>query len=134
VMDGWIGVDLDGTLAKDDGFKGPEVIGVPVEKMLKRVKSALAGGKSVRVFTARVAPIYLRGENRERVEEARAAKVAIEKWCREHIGRRLPVTAVKDWECIEIWDDRCRQVKENTGEFVGGDLEDVAPVGEDDAE
>ena len=132
-MDGWIGVDLDGTLAKYDGFKGPEVIGVPVEKMLKRVKATLAAGKSVKVFTARVAPLFLRGETSERVEEARKAKTAVEKWCREHIGRRLPVTAVKDWQCVEIWDDRCRQVKENTGEFVGADLDDVEPAGGDDA-
>lgn len=53
-MSGWIGVDLDGTLAMYDGFKGPEHIGDPVPKMLERVKKWLAEGREVRIFTARV--------------------------------------------------------------------------------
>lgn len=33
---GWIGVDLDGTLAEYDGWKGPDEIGAPVEPMVER--------------------------------------------------------------------------------------------------
>ena len=35
---GWIGVDLDATLAYYDGFKGPEHIGEPIPQMVDRVK------------------------------------------------------------------------------------------------
>ena len=53
-MSGWIGVDLDGTLAEYGGWKGPDHIGPPVPKMLERVKSWIAEGRDVRIFTARV--------------------------------------------------------------------------------
>ena len=35
---GWIGVDLDGTLAHYDGWKGIEHVGPPIPAMLARVK------------------------------------------------------------------------------------------------
>lgn len=50
---GWIGVDLDGTLAHYDGWKGPEHIGAPIPAMVERVKAWLAEGKEVRISTAR---------------------------------------------------------------------------------
>ena len=53
---GWIGVDLDGTLAQYDGFKGCTVIGDPVQVMLARVKKWISEGIEVRIFTARVNP------------------------------------------------------------------------------
>jgi len=37
-MNPWIGVDLDGTLAVYDGWRGPEHIGPPVPAMVERVK------------------------------------------------------------------------------------------------
>ena len=51
---GWIGVDLDGTLAEYAGWVSEEHIGHPVPMMLERVKAWLAEGKDVRIFTARV--------------------------------------------------------------------------------
>jgi len=49
----WIGVDLDGTLAFDEGWKGHQHIGPPIPLMLERVKRWLAMDIEVRIFTAR---------------------------------------------------------------------------------
>ena len=53
-VDGWIGVDLDGTLAKYDGWHGIEHIGMPIRPMMERVRTWLAMGIQVKIFTARV--------------------------------------------------------------------------------
>ena len=55
---GHILVDLDGTLAIYNGYVGPTHIGEPVPKMLERVKSWLADGKTVKIFTARAHPAH----------------------------------------------------------------------------
>ena len=49
---GWIGVDLDGTLAFYQGWNEGK-IGDPVPVMLARVKGWLAEGVEVRIVTAR---------------------------------------------------------------------------------
>ena len=105
---GWIGVDLDGTLAHYETWVGPLDIGAPVLPMVERVKRWLSEGREVRIFTARAC------EGRPEMIEA------IERWCEEHIGRRLQVTNVKDYEMDELWDDRAVQVYPNTGLPVGG--------------
>lgn len=105
---GWIGVDLDGTLAEYHGWQGPTHIGAPIEPMVDRVKEWLAEGREVRIFTARVTrPV------------ASEVVFAIMRWCEEHIGRRLPVTNVKDYGMIELWDDRAITVEQNTGRAIG---------------
>lgn len=125
-MKAWIGVDLDGTLAEYDGFKGPGVIGAPITQMVGRVKAWLADGKDVRIFTARVwepgltDPMPQR-EYWARREEARVAREAIGKWCEEHIGCELQVTCQKDYGMVMLYDDRAKQVIPNTGIL----LEDV---------
>ena len=53
---GWIGVDLDGTLAESVKSQAGEDIGIPVHRMVKQVKKWLARGEDVRIFTARVNP------------------------------------------------------------------------------
>lgn len=53
---GWIGVDLDGTIAEYHGWVSPTHIGAPIPKMVERVKVWLSEGKEVRIFTARVFP------------------------------------------------------------------------------
>lgn len=103
---GWIGVDLDGTLAEYHGWKGVEHIGAPVPKMLARVKEWLAAGRDVRILTARA------GEP--------SAVPWINDWCREHVGQALTVTDRKDYGMVELWDDRCVQVIPNTGERADG--------------
>lgn len=99
---GWIGVDLDGTLAKYDGWKGIWHIGEPVEPMVERVKTWLANGVQVKIFTARIC----NGDE---------ALGPIQKWCKLHIGVVLEVTNVKDFAMVELWDDRCVSVEPNTG-------------------
>lgn len=112
MLTGWTGVDLDGTLAHYEGWRGIEHIGAPIAPMVARVREWLAAGRDVRIFTARVAE----------PDATERAKVVgfIDAWCLEHIGRVLPVTNVKDFAMIELWDDRCVQVFPNTGERVDG--------------
>jgi hypothetical protein len=117
---GWIGVDLDGVLAHYEEWKGIEHIGEPIPKMLKIVKELLTEGKHVKIFTARV---YC-GESGEpegdRFREAQEARKVIEKWCARHLGIIIPITCTKNLSMIDLWDDRCKQVVLNKGEFVSG--------------
>jgi len=135
---GWIGVDLDGTLAHYDKWAGPTEIGAPIAPMVNRVKAWLAAGLEVRILTARVAVVEATPDYVDRVKaHATAAGIAtfdaerhisewneavvrirsaIELWCLEHIGRALPVTCVKDFGMIELWDDRAIRVRTNVGE------------------
>lgn len=116
---GWIGVDLDGTLAEYPGTFGvPHGLGPPILKMVVRVKTWLSEGLDVRVVTARAAGPFV-NEHNVPIGEAAAIKV-VEDWCEEHIGQKLPVTASKDYSMIELWDDRAVQVIPNTGERVDG--------------
>jgi hypothetical protein len=101
---GWIGVDLDGTLAHYDPSKGADHIGAPVPAMAIRVRNWLVAGYEIRIFTARASVPEL--------------IPPVEAWCARHFGVRLPVTNAKDFGMIELWDDRCVQVRVNTGERV----------------
>lgn len=123
-MSGWIGVDLDGTLAEYHGWIGPESIGNPIQPMVERVKRWLSKGKDVRIFTARAWPLGIATEVLENlnvadiVERRRIAlrsTTAIQQWCKEHIGKVLPITCIKDHSMYELWDDRAVSVIPNTG-------------------
>jgi len=99
---GWIGVDLDGTLAHYDGWYGPAYIGEPIPSMLQRVKSWLDEGVEVRIFTARASvPEYI---------------PFVTKWLEKQGLPALEVTNIKDFAMICLWDDRCVQVETNSGE------------------
>jgi hypothetical protein len=113
-MSGWIGVDLDGTLAEYSGWVNETHIGEPIPGMAFRVRRWLAEGKDVRIFTARVARQFS-DQHRDRIESQYAEGV-IREWCYQHLGRVLPVTCVKDMGMIELWDDRAVRVKANEGE------------------
>lgn len=104
----WIGVDLDGTLAYYDGWKGYEHIGEPIPEMRDRVLRWLDEGRDVRIFTARVGP----------GNDFKTATYCIERWCEHYLGITLPVTCIKDSGMIELWDDRCVQVVFNEGRPV----------------
>lgn len=108
---GWIGVDLDKTLARYEGWKGADFVGEPIPAMLKRVQGWLKEGREVRIFTARVS----HDGSQRRMLEASLAHAAIETWCLKHLGRVIPVTNVKDYRMQELWDDRAVQVVANTG-------------------
>jgi hypothetical protein len=112
----WIGVDFDGTLATYEGWQGTK-LGKPIPRMVNRVKQWLAEGKEVRIMTARVSGRNeaSRLKNGEEMWLANDHEIAIQNWCIEHIGRSLPVTAEKDFEMKELWDDRAVSVEFNTG-------------------
>jgi hypothetical protein len=108
---GWIGVDLDGTLAVYDGWKGLYHIGAPVPAMVHRIRKWLHEGWEVRIFTARVTP-------------AHGADIAL---FEHHLTQwlilaadlpPLAVTNVKDFEMVELWDDRAVTVEANTGKAL----------------
>lgn len=103
---GWVGVDLDGTLALYPWKHLTDEIGPPIPKMLDRVKAWLASGIEVRIFTARATSPEL--------------VPAIEAWCKTHVGEQLRVTNIKDFHMIELWDDRAVQIVANTGERADG--------------
>lgn len=108
---GWIGVDLDGTIAHYDGWKGERHIGAPIPKMIERVKQWLNEGTyDVRIFTARMSSPH--------DEERREVAKAILEWTREHVGQGLSATCQKDYQMVQLWDDRAMQVIPNTGESV----------------
>jgi hypothetical protein len=104
-MAGWIGVDLDGTLAEYRGWNGPNDIGAPIPAMIERVKRWLAAGREVRIFTARACIP-------EQIPPVKA-------WLKKHGLPDLEVTNQKDFGMVELWDDRCVTVETNTGRVKG---------------
>jgi hypothetical protein len=121
---GWIGVDLDGTLAHYDSWRGVEHVGEPIGPMVERVKRWLAAGLDVRIFTARVdggtVALSMGDKNGEAHRDVERVVQHIHEWCDRHIGQRLPVTCKKDYGMIELWDDRAVQVEPNTGRRMDG--------------
>ena len=111
---GWIGVDLDGTLAHYTTWQGPTHIGAPIVPMLEKIKAILQTGMTVKIFTARV-------ESCVSEEERQQAKEAIAQWTLFHLGTALEATSEKDWNMIEYYDDRAIQVEYNTGKILGQD-------------
>ena len=102
----WIGVDLDGTLAYYDYWRGKEDIGPPIPKMLMRIKQWIAEGKIVKIFTARAT-------QDENIPYIKA-------WLKQHDLEGLEITCIKGMACIEFWDDKAIQIISNTGERVDG--------------
>lgn len=120
ITQGWIGVDLDGTLAVYDGWRGPYHIGAPIPTMVERVKKWLEEGEDVRIFTARVTDSKTNTDGSE--HDLEKVRRAIDRYCIEHIGQALPITNVKDWSMKELWDDRAVQVQTNTGVVLEEEL------------
>lgn len=121
-MSGWIGVDLDGTLAFYDKWRGPDHIGEPIMPMVDRIKRWIAEGREVRIMTARA---FVPEGDLKRASEVKAAKTAIQMWLRRIGLPALRITCVKDFEMIELWDDRAVQVIPNTGRTITDELEAV---------
>lgn len=108
----WVGVDLDGTLARNDTPRAkPSDIGPPVAAMLERVKRWLVEGVDVRIVTARVNEV---GAAEFGMTPAQQTE-QIKDWLREHLGQALPVQCHKDYLMQELWDDRAVRVKRNEG-------------------
>lgn len=107
-MEPWIGVDLDGTLAEYHGWPPDGSIGPPVTLMRDRVKSWLAEGRKIKIFTARVS----RGTDDPDLAQQQEF---IRAWTLEHLGQEVEATCTKDFGMVQLWDDRCVQVVFNTG-------------------
>lgn len=112
----WVGFDLDGTLAKYDGWKGVEHIGEPVTAMVVVAKLLHWLGKKIKILTARVAP-------RKDGDGGDKAKKYIEEWCWENLGFVPEITHLKDASMIALFDDRAVAVEQNTGKVLGGWLD-----------
>lgn len=110
---GWIGFDLDGTIAVHHGSGkfDPRVIGEPIPAMIALIKRYLAQGYEVRILTARMS------DDRPSVRYEVAH--AVRQWTLQHVGVALEATCVKDYDMICLYDDRARQVECNTGRVIG---------------
>ena len=128
---GWLAIDFDGTLATYNTWIGADHVGEAIQPMVERVKRWLAAGWEVRIFTARVYPLLIvRPDDDPRLalrvphpfggRDSETAVRVIQDFCRRHFGRVLTITCVKDYGMAELYDDRCVQVRPNTGELVGG--------------
>ena len=76
--------------------------------VLARVKYWLEHGVEVRIFTARATEL-------ENIP-------AIQDWLEKECGlpRTMVVTCIKTYDIVELWDDRARQVVQNTGQSLCG--------------
>lgn len=101
---GWIGFDLDATLAVHADGAGIRTIGEPIPKMVARLMRHIKEGYEVKIFTAR-------GNDPEQVE-------MIKEWLRVHKLPDLEVTATKDYRLIRFYDDRAISVEPNTGRII----------------
>jgi len=91
----WVGFDFDGTISSNHAqVSGPPPypLGQPIPKMIATVKSLLAAGITVKIFTARA---------------CESSNVSlIQEWT-EHQGLgRLAVTDRKDYNLLRFFDDR----------------------------
>lgn len=100
-LDGWIGVDLDGTLAAYDHWRGHHQIGAPIPEMAKRVMRWVTEGRTVKIFTARAS-------NPECIPP-------IKQWLEDNGFPPFEITNIKDFQMDELWDDRAVQVQFNRG-------------------
>ena len=109
MKNGWVGVDLDGTLAVYTKWQGIEHIGEPIQLMIDKVHALLNEGYTVKILTARV------GHGEQAIKY-------IKEWL---IKQRLPeleVTNKKDYGMLTVYDDRCIQVETNTGKIIGREI------------
>lgn len=103
---GWIGFDLDGTLAyyESGDFQrlGPTHIGAPIMPIVRKLLAYHAEGLEVKIMTARA--------------DSPSQVVAIKAWSLKHLGFTPDVTNKKDYRMILLYDDRAVAVEPNTGQ------------------
>lgn len=122
MIKGWIGFDLDGTLA----IYYPSswdcmLIGKPIATMVEKAQAYHRLGYEIRIFTARVACSFCEGNCKEKCEAAienKQVRNLIEDWGEFVLGFKVKATCVKDYEMIMLYDDRCTQVITNMGRIV----------------
>jgi hypothetical protein len=96
-----IAVDLDGTLAYYDEWRGIEHIGEPIIPTLLKVQVLVKNGVKVTIFTARA-------------NDPEAIPYIV-KWLSVHGLSGLDITCTKRKSFKEIWDDRAIRFERNTG-------------------
>ena len=99
-----IGVDLDGTLAKYDGWKGISWIGEPIQPIVDAALNKEKEGYEIIILTARAG-------------DSRSIPI-IKNWLRNHNLPDWRITDRKDSSMKEIWDDLAKTVKLNQGVFL----------------
>ena len=99
------GVDLDGTLAEYDGWKGVGHVGKAIPKMLDRVKKWIDDGIRIVIFTARA-------QDPEKIPD-------IKEWLKNNGLEGLEITNIKTHDISRIYDDRAIQVRRNEGSLIG---------------
>lgn len=112
---GWIGFDLDGTLAEYHGFVSPDHIGEPIPGILLLARAMLASGREIRIMTARANPDMFSEQHEQSI-------AAIEAWCEAHLGCKVPITCKKDQAMVAFYDDRAIQVLPNQGVSLVGEI------------
>ena len=120
---GWVGFDLDGTLATYDGWKGWDHIGDPIQKTVDLAKSIMDQGVEVKILTARASAVS-RALNNLSFEQVEAV---IQAWTEKHIGAKLSVVTEKDCNMYFFVDDSAVQVEKNTGVILGK----LLPIGDE---
>lgn len=108
---GYYAFDLDGTLAKYDGWRGVEHIGEPVPAMVQELRALVATGCEVRVITARMA-------SAQSPPDRAAFRRAWDRWCEQHLGLIIAAQAEKCMRMIALYDDRAIAVEKNTGRLL----------------
>jgi hypothetical protein len=98
-----IAVDLDGTLARDSGWKGPEHIGKPIKPMLDLVQKLLDDGEEVVIFTARCH------------DGKSSTKDYVKQWLKDNGLPDLEVTNEKRPDMEKFYDDKAVEVETNKG-------------------
>ena len=147
---GWYGFDLDGTLAKYDGWKSIDNIGEPIRPMVDLIKEMYGEGKIVKILTARVAPRlcgethatgckcghceeeaskppvmqeqYMVELGKDGISVKHRASDYIRDWCADNLGFIPEIVYQKDHLMLELYDDRVKQVVPNEGWLI----EDIA--------
>lgn len=97
---GWVGFDLDGTLAATTDKE----IGPLVPAMAAILREHFRAGVDCRIFTARA--------------QWHSEQLKVQAWLQQHGLPVLRITNVKDDKCFQIWDDRAVSVGKNTGEVL----------------
>ncbi len=101
----WVGVDLDGTLARWDENLSRNRVGEPVLIMLSFVKRMVNDGIRVKIFTARASDP--------------SQVTTIRKWLKKNgLPSSMEITNIKDYGMERLYDDRSIQVERNTGRII----------------
>lgn len=126
----WYGFDFDRTLVQYHGWKGPGHVGENIQDLVDLLVMHMERGDFVKIFTARVHPILsvslfgemevVKGATTGDFLVGQEAVRAIQRWCMTNLNHGLPITCVKDPQCLALYDDIAVQVVPNEGRRADG--------------